>query len=380
MGFANAGLPSTDYRVGFARETRVADVFLALPERPPGFDPGRFVSLGVNEGFSIRSALNLLRVPALLRRWQIDVAHFFASQFILVGPLLARSVGVRSVITVTGIGRSFGSTSAGGRVASRAYRAMFRVSAALSEAVLFQNQSDLATLEGAVSRRHLAKLRVIGSAVDPRPFAASMPEKEPVDTQPVVLMVARVQELKGVDDFLTVAAQIGARADFVLIGPPSLGEDLLLRRVDDAASRGVIRYLGRLPDSDVRAWYERASLVMLPSRTEGMPRVVIEASLAQRAVLAYDIPGCRAVLPDEALVPAFDGEALRSLTVRALDSWSFRLGLAHDAHVRALEEFALSAYVDRLDDILSRAGVEGGGTSGPHQASNAKSGSKHGHR
>ncbi len=63
-----------------------------------------------------------------------------------------------------------------------------------------------------------------------------------------------------------------------------------------------------------------ADFVVLPSRVEGLPSVVLEAYAARRAVVATDAGGVREALTDGCegrLVPVGDGAALAAAVDRA---------------------------------------------------------------
>lgn len=353
VGFANAVIPGSDYRLGFARDSDVADVILALPGRPDALARDQFVAIGVREGFSWRSIRELLRIPGILRASDADVAHFFATQFVLAGPILARVVGVRSIITVTGTGRSFEANGRARRWRAYAYRGLFRGAAALSDWILFQNEGDLLVLAPAAGARNARKIRMIGSAVDEAAFERVSPE--PKAQRSVCLMVARVQKAKGVEDFLDAARLLKGKADFVLVGPPTDGQDELMRAVEDLSASGLLRYVGPATDAEVRAWYQRANLVFLPSRSEGIPRVALEAGVSGRAVLAYDIPGCAAALPPAALVAAGDQDAMMRRLHELCTDARARDALAQDVRRWVRERFALSKYVEQLDVLVAAA-------------------------
>lgn len=353
VGFVNAVVPRSDYRLGFARDSLVADVVLALPGRPESLDEDRFVPIDVGEGFSWRAVRELLRIPRILRRTDADIAHFFATQFVLIGPPLARLAGVRSVVTVTGMGRTFESSDGRMRWRGGVYRWLFRISATCSDWVLFQNQGDLLALTTAAGARNAHKLRLIGSAVDEAVFEAATPE--PVASRPVCLMVARVQQAKGVDDFLHAARLLRAQADFVLVGPPTAGQEELVEAVESAAREGLIRYVGPATDAEVRDWYRRVNLVLLPSRTEGLPRVALEAGVSGRAVLAYAIPGCVAALPPSALVEVGDRDAMMGRLEEICGDPDVRSALAREVRQWVRTRFGLGGYVERLDALVAAA-------------------------
>jgi glycosyltransferase involved in cell wall biosynthesis len=64
--------------------------------------------------------------------------------------------------------------------------------------------------------------------------------------------------------------------------------------------------------SDVRDWFAAASLVVAPSRWEGLSLSLLESLAAGRSVVVTDVPGMREVVVDGvgAVVPPDDREAL----------------------------------------------------------------------
>lgn len=72
-----------------------------------------------------------------------------------------------------------------------------------------------------------------------------------------------------------------------------------------------VKFLGQLPAGDaVRARFDRADLFVLPSRSEGLPRAMIEAMARALPCLGSAIGGIPELLPPEDLVPPGDVDAL----------------------------------------------------------------------
>jgi glycosyltransferase involved in cell wall biosynthesis len=72
-----------------------------------------------------------------------------------------------------------------------------------------------------------------------------------------------------------------------------------------------IRFAGQLPGShSVRIELDRADLFVLPSRTEGLPRAMLEAMARGLPCIGSSIGGIPELLPEEALVPPGDVSAL----------------------------------------------------------------------
>jgi glycosyltransferase involved in cell wall biosynthesis len=84
-------------------------------------------------------------------------------------------------------------------------------------------------------------------------------------------------------------------------------------------------------------------LLVLPTYREGLPRVLLEAGLARRAVVATDVPGCREVVVDGEsglLCPPRDATALVEAIQTLLEDDGLRGRLAEGLHERVHEKFA----------------------------------------
>lgn len=352
VGFANAKLPDSDYRVSFARDSDVSDVYLALPGKPRALPRAKYIPLNIGEGLHFSTLFALLRIPVILHRSRADIAHFFATQLALAGPLLARLSGARSIITITGRGRTFDRAGRSGTILKSLYMVCFRMAAGCSEAILFQNEDDLRELSNHVPARTRRKFKLIGSAIDDSLFDAPRPRPE---GRPVCVMVARIHASKGISDFLNISRDLHGQADFVLVGPPSVGAEELLADVHRAAADGALLYEGQKEDWEVRDLLGSATVLVIASRGEGIPRVVLEASLSGAAAIGYDIAGCKATLPAAALAPAFDSAALGTLVQRALSDVGFRAALVEDAREIVTERFSARTYARNLDSVISSA-------------------------
>lgn len=74
---------------------------------------------------------------------------------------------------------------------------------------------------------------------------------------------------------------------------------------------GVVRFVGELPaGAAVRAELDNATVMVLPSRTEGLPRVVVEAMARGLPCIATTVGGIPELLHGDDLVPPNDPQAL----------------------------------------------------------------------
>lgn len=131
--------------------------------------------------------------------------------------------------------------------------------------------------------------------------------------QPLVLAVGRLVQAKGFDVLLgawqTIAAQLWIAGD----GPQRGRLDTLIRR---NRLQDRVRLLGQREDIDVLM--QAADLLVLPSRREGFPYVLLEALQRRLPVIATRVPGAQDLLPASRLVEVGDAVALNAAVSRAL--------------------------------------------------------------
>lgn len=255
------------------------------------------------------------QLTALFAETKPDVVTGYTPKAAIYSAIAGRSAGVPAVVPmVTGLGYAFLQQRSLKIFAVRqATKALYARAFKASDAVIFQNEDDLATLRGlGLLPEGLPAHIVAGSGVDLDAFpACPLPSLEGgID----FLMIARLVRYKGVFEFCEAARALrarGAQARFRLIGGVESGP-AAFKPAEIARFGDAVEYLG--PRTDIAAQIAAAHIYVLPSYGEGMPRTVLEALAVGRPVITTDVAGCRStVLPgvNGTLVPPRDAEALR---------------------------------------------------------------------
>jgi len=131
---------------------------------------------------------------------------------------------------------------------------------------------------------------------------------------------------KGVGDFVEASRRLrqeGHQARFALVGAPDPGNpsSISTLQIRRWAQSGVVEWWGH--SDDMPHVLGQCHIVVLPSRGEGVPTVLLEAAASGRPVVASDIAGCREVLrPGETglLVPPGNPLALAQAIASLLGS------------------------------------------------------------
>jgi len=283
----------------------------------------------------------LLRLITLWLRERPDVAHHVAMKPVLYGSIAARIARTPRVINaLAGMGWLFSSGGGAARWLKPAVRRALKVMLR-SGTVLVQNPDDAKLLaELGVPPAQIQ--RVAGSGVDLERFR---PRPEPAG-EPMVVLCARLIWLKGIGEFIAAAQllkQRGVAARFVLAGEPDEANPgvVPLAKIQDWVAQGIIEYPGWVEDTP--ALYAACSIVCLPSYYgEGIPKSLIEAAAAGRAIVTTDVPGCREVVHDREnglLVPPRDVPALATALGKLIADPALRREMGAHGRFRAEREF-----------------------------------------
>ncbi len=171
---------------------------------------------------------------------------------------------------------------------------------------------------------------------------------------PLLLFVGRLTHQKGADILLRDAESILQQLPFhhvVLLGdgPMRVNWDTL-RNASSYRSR--IHVLGQR--DDVLSWMREAKLLLLPTRYEGMPNVVLEAMSAGLPVAVPKVEGVAELLGDQTetqTVGRDDWKAWTSLVIELAKNERLRAELSAANRKRSVERFRLSDQLARYEKL-----------------------------
>ena len=140
------------------------------------------------------------------------------------------------------------------------------------------------------------------------------PKKYASPIRPRLVFVGSLEQMyKGQDVLIRAVSVLSRRAfpvELRIIGDGRHRSELeeLARSL---SLNGSVKFLGELPAGiAVRSQLDDASLMVLPSRTEGLPRVVVEAMARGLPCIATSVGGIPELLHPDDLVPPNDPQAL----------------------------------------------------------------------
>jgi glycosyltransferase involved in cell wall biosynthesis len=170
----------------------------------------------------------------------------------------------------------------------------------------------------------------------------------------VVGWVGRFGAEKGPDLFVDMVAGLAPDVTGVMIGDgPELEPARDRARVRGVADRLVLT--GRLPAAD--RYLKALDVLVLSSRTEGTPMILLEAMAAGVPIVSTAVGGVPDVVgPDEAaLVPAGDATALGVAVSRTLEDRDHAGQRAGRAARRLADEFGMDPWIAAYEDVYNAA-------------------------
>ena len=207
------------------------------------------------------------------------------------------------------------------------------------------------------------RLKVMPNAIDTRWPKASARSRSAVraelgavEGESVWLSVGRLEPQKGHDDALTAIEAVkdaGDRIRLFIVGEGSLAESLESLRIELGLEADVT-FLGYR--NDVDDLMAAADGLLLSSRWEGLPNVVLEALVAGLPVVATDVGGVRELIEDGVsglVVPSGDTRAMAEAIRRVIHMNEMQLdALKHVGQERTSAKYSQPAVIDGWEQLF----------------------------
>lgn len=186
----------------------------------------------------------------------------------------------------------------------------------------------------------VSDVSVIRNSADPRAFKSisrlqartqlglSLPEKKKM-----ALFVGNLKPVKGVEYLLQAMTRLPADVELYLVGD---GESraLLTAMAERLGVAATCHFVCSRPHDEVPLWLAAADCLVLPSLSEGLPTIVVEAMFCQTPVVATNVGGTPEVVKDRhtgLLVAARDATALANALREILTDTGLAAALAQRA-------------------------------------------------
>lgn len=162
--------------------------------------------------------------------------------------------------------------------------------------------------------------------------------------------VGGLYSYKGLDDLARALEATETDCGLVVAGDGP-ERRRLQRRIGDRAA-----FLGPVPYEQIPALYHRIDALVLPSHTEGLPRVVLEAQATGTPVIATRVGGLPEIVDHEEtglLVDARDPDGLAAAIDQLHSDPELRAQIGESGRQAVVESYSWESMYDRYDRYLS---------------------------
>ncbi len=219
-----------------------------------------------------------------------------------------------------------------------------------TEAISFVCDYERSTYEAKVGRPSCDAVRIYNGISD-RDFGAVPTSADGAD----FVYIGMLRDMKGPDVFIEAFAEVER-----LLGRPLSGciigdgpDEQKYRRMLE--QKGLAGRITMMPAMPVREAFARAQIVVIPSRAEAMPYIVLEALAAEKTVIASRVGGIPEVLGRDspALVEPGNATALASVMATALATpdWASRTMPPRESFQ---SRFSASVMAGQVEDLYYR--------------------------
>jgi len=325
--------------------------------------PVHFIDALVRPINPVKDVLAVIALYKLFKLHKPDVVHTHSSKAGILGRLAARLAGVpHTVHTFHGFGFNHEQSSPVRWV----YIMAEKLCAGMAERLVFVSRAN--RLEaGMLGIGRQETYRVIRSGVKLADYPDMVCDREALRKQfglppqvPVVVSVGNLKPQKNPLDFVRMAAIVHKQhpsAHFLYIG-----DGMLRPKVEQLARElGADKYC-HFPGwrTDIAQVLSLASVFVLTSLWEGLPRSLVEALKSGVPCVAYATDGVCDILQDDEngfLVPKKNYAELAQDVTAMLRDPNLRVGLAAGAADTDLEDFDIDAMVRAQENLY--AGIAG---------------------
>ena len=303
----------------------------------------KFVEIPMNKnGTNILKDVKYFKnLRRLIKSEKPDVTLGYTVKPVVYGTLAASSAGVKNTnCLITGGGYTFTSTSLKAKVLGVFVKTLYKTALRKAKNVIFQNPDDL---EEFCEKKLVKKEKcfvVNGSGVNMEHFS-----ELPMPEETSFFMLSRLLYSKGVKEYLLAAEKVKSEypeARFYLLGKyeTNMQDAVPKDFVEGFIEKGIVKRFEET--SDVRPYYEKSSVYVLPSYREGTPRTVLEAMACGRPVITTDTNGCRETVKDGVngyLVPVADADKLAEKMILFLKDKSLCAAMGKNSVEYCKEKF-----------------------------------------
>jgi glycosyltransferase involved in cell wall biosynthesis len=186
-------------------------------------------------------------------------------------------------------------------------------------------------------------------------------------------IIGRIAPEKGQTEFLRAAALLverGSQARFVVCGAPLFGDRAYYKEVLRLAAGLPVEFLDW--QDDIASVMRDLDVLVIPSKQEGMPRVLLEAFSAGVPVVAFPVGGIPEVIEDGVTGFLARKELAQTLQEVLKSDPQMLRGIARNARREWERRYTVGVYRERIMNLMEQCVPHAAhGTAAPQQRRSA---------
>ena len=169
-----------------------------------------------------------------------------------------------------------------------------------------------------------------------------------------LIAIGRMEQLKHFDELLEVAASLREKhCNFQLILIGGGAEESYLKQLSQQLRlEDYVRITGEIPNAN--RWLKGFDIFCMPSVSEGLPNVVMEAAAAGLPIVTWQLPFYEELLtPDDTALMASPGDraGFEQAVLKLINDQSLREELGAAAQAQITEKFSLDRYIQNMTRV-----------------------------
>jgi len=292
-----------------------------------------------------------IKICQIFRKLKPDIVHLITIKAYLYGGIAARIEKIPCVVSsIAGLGILFNQKKKLNFFFHKILYPLFNLAFNHpNQRVIVQNRKDRKILIDWIRFKKKKISLIKGSGVKLSKFH-KLTERNNITT---ICFASRLLYQKGVYDFISAARIIlkkGIKAKFLLAGSLDPGNfySLTQLQLNNITKEKIVDVIGY--QEDIPKLFSKSNIICLPSfYGEGLPKVLIEAAAASRAIVTTNISGCReAVIPNKTglLVPIKNPQKLADALQWLIKHPNERIAMGKAGRKLAEKEFRIEKIVE----------------------------------
>ena len=282
-------------------------------ESPESFvDSGiKYQQFYLNREFDVLGDIkSLLQIRKILKNYNKEtVVHAFDTKLTILLPIAAIGLdSIKVVRTINGMGRIFTTSNLKNKILRVVYNCIQKSLKGIVDYTIFQNTDNYNYfLKNNLVKEENSSV-VKSSGINLKNYSIPIKEEDKNrlrielninDKQPTFVLISRLIKQKGVLNYLEAAQKSfdnGYKFNFLLVGQIDSNKDAVsIEQINKY--KYCVNYLGK--QTNIKELLSISDVFVLPTYySEGVPRVLLEASAMSLALLTTNMPGCNDVLLD----------------------------------------------------------------------------------